>query len=118
MRGLPGDARCLAALAPAANDLIVLKPRHSAFYATPLDVLLQHLSVNHLVLAGVSTESCVWMTACDAHIRGFGLIVSIRSQPWAGDGPWVAAVSHLTGRAYEEETVSRFRPLARRRFST
>src|SRR6188474_664892 len=77
VRRLQGDARCLAALAPAANDLIVLKPRHSAFYATPLDVLLQHLSVNHLVLAGVSTESCVWMTACDAHIRGFGLIVPL-----------------------------------------
>ena len=77
VRRLPGDARCLAALAPAVNDLIVLKPRHSAFYATPLDALLQHLSVNHLVLAGVSTESCVWMTACDAHIRGFGLIVPL-----------------------------------------
>jgi hypothetical protein len=35
-----------------------------------------------------------------------------------GDGPDVAAVSHLPGRAYEEETVSRLRPLARRRFRT
>jgi len=33
-------------------------------------------------------------------------------------GPDVAAVSHLPGRAYEEETVSRLRPLARRRFRT
>jgi nicotinamidase-related amidase len=77
VRSLPSDARCLSALAPAADDLVVLKPRHSAFYATPLDILLQHLSVGHLVLAGVSTESCVWMTACDAYIRGFGLIVPL-----------------------------------------
>jgi hypothetical protein len=35
-----------------------------------------------------------------------------------GDSPDVAAVWHLPGRAYEEETVSRLRPLARRRFRT
>ena len=39
--------------------------------------LLEHLSVGQLVLTGLSTESCVWMTACDAYIRGFGLIVPL-----------------------------------------
>jgi nicotinamidase-related amidase len=77
LRRLPADARGLAALAPEADDLVVLKPRHSAFYATPLDVLLQHLSADELVLTGASTESCVWMTACDAYVRGFGLIVPL-----------------------------------------
>ena len=74
---LPPDGRCLAGLAPEPDDLVVLKPRHSAFYATPLDLLLQHLAVSQLVLTGISTESCVWMTACDAHIRGFGLVVPL-----------------------------------------
>jgi nicotinamidase-related amidase len=77
VRRLPHDAGCLAGLVPEPRDLIVLKPRHSAFYGTPLDVLLEHLSVGQLVLAGLSTESCVWMTACDAYVRGFGLVVPL-----------------------------------------
>ena len=27
------------------------------------------------VLSGISAESCVWMTACDAHTRGFQLVI-------------------------------------------
>ena len=77
VRALPQEARCLAELTPGPRDLVVLKPRHSAFYGTPLDALLEHLSVGQLVLTGLSTESCVWMTACDAYIRGFGLIVPL-----------------------------------------
>ena len=72
---LPDSARCLTDLVPEPADYVVLKPRHSAFYATPLEVLLQHLRIGSLLLAGISTESCVWMTACDAYIRGYRLIV-------------------------------------------
>ena len=28
-----------------------------------------------LVFTGISTESCVWMSACDAHTRGFRLVI-------------------------------------------
>jgi nicotinamidase-related amidase len=62
-------------LAPTAADLIVLKPRHSAFYGTPLEALLEDLRADTLIIAGVSAESCVWMTACDAHTRGFRLVI-------------------------------------------
>ncbi|HEU4592961.1 MAG TPA: isochorismatase family protein, partial [Steroidobacteraceae bacterium] len=31
--------------------------------------------IDTLLIAGVSAESCVWMTACDAHTRGFELVV-------------------------------------------
>ena len=72
---LPPTGQSLVELAPGRRDLVILKPRHSAFFATPLEIVLQQLAISHLVLAGVSTESCVWMTACDAHIRGFRLIV-------------------------------------------
>ncbi len=68
-------AALIGSLAPAPEDFIVLKPRHSAFFGTPLAVLLEDLDVGTLVLAGVSAESCVWMTACDAHTRGLSLVV-------------------------------------------
>lgn len=70
----PG-ATLVKALMPDEKDLIVLKPRHSAFYGTPLEALLEDLRVDTLVIAGVSAESCVWMTACDAHTRGFSLVI-------------------------------------------
>lgn len=58
-------------LAPQAQDYFVLKPKHSGFYATPLELLLRHLRVGQLILTGVSTEHCVAMTAADACMRDF-----------------------------------------------
>jgi nicotinamidase-related amidase len=72
-------AGLVASLAPAESDFIVLKPRHSAFFGTPLDALLTDLKVGTLILVGVSAESCVWMTACDAHTRGLQLLVPVDS---------------------------------------
>jgi nicotinamidase-related amidase len=65
----------VTSLAPGPRDFIVLKPRHSAFFGTPLEPLLESLQVGRLVLAGISAESCIWMTACDAHTRDYKLIV-------------------------------------------
>lgn len=70
----PG-ASIVNALVPDERDLFVLKPRHSAFYGTPLEALLEDLRIDTLVITGVSAESCVWMTACDAHTRGFRLVI-------------------------------------------
>jgi nicotinamidase-related amidase len=70
----PG-APLVEALRPDPRDAIVLKPRHSAFFGTPLAALLEDQRIDVLVLAGISTESCVWMSACDAHTRGFGLVI-------------------------------------------
>ncbi|MDI1261527.1 isochorismatase family cysteine hydrolase [Aquabacterium sp.] len=58
-------------LAPRERDYFVLKPKHSGFYATPLELLLRHLHVGQLILTGVSTEHCVSMTATDACMRDF-----------------------------------------------
>lgn len=44
----------------------VVKTRDSAFFATDLADVLRRLGVDHVVLAGVSTESCVAATAVDA----------------------------------------------------
>jgi nicotinamidase-related amidase len=68
-------ANLVHSLLPADDDFFVLKPRHSAFFGTPLVALLDHARIDTLVIAGVSAESCVWMTACDAHTRGLDLVV-------------------------------------------
>ena len=68
-------ADVVAQLAPQAIDYVVVKPRHSAFYATPLEVLLNHLGTQRLILTGLSSHQCVLFTANDAHVRNFDLIV-------------------------------------------
>ena len=62
-------------LAPEDDDYFVLKPKHSAFFATPLDTLLKYLGVTTLILTGLTTDSCVWFTATDAFLRDYNVIV-------------------------------------------
>ena len=71
--GVPGEMARL--LAPAEDDLTVLKPRHSAFHATPLALLLEQMQVEEIVLAGLAADICVQFTAMDAYVRGFRLHV-------------------------------------------
>jgi nicotinamidase-related amidase len=72
--GRPGRA-IAERLRPVDGDYFVLKPQHSGFYATPLELLLEHLHARTLVLAGFATNLCVLFTANDAHMRGHHLIV-------------------------------------------
>jgi nicotinamidase-related amidase len=60
---------------PAKDDYFVLKPRHSGFYQTPLEILLAHLRASSLILCGLATNSCVVCTAHDAKMRNFDLFV-------------------------------------------
>jgi len=60
---------------PEKDDHFVLKPMHSAFYQTPLELLLRHLGASTLVLCGLATNSCIVCTAHDANMRNFRLIV-------------------------------------------
>ena len=62
-------------LQPGPDDYFVLKPKHSAFLATPLEVLLAKLGARELVLTGVATDSCILATALDAHMREFTIRV-------------------------------------------
>jgi predicted amidohydrolase len=63
------------ALEPAAQDYFVLKPKHSAFFATPFEILLDHLGTRRLIIAGVSGDQCAINTAADARMRDFEVAV-------------------------------------------
>lgn len=62
-------------LRPGPADYFVLKPKHSAFYSTTLDLLLRHLGARRLVITGIAGNICVLFTANDAHMRDFRLCV-------------------------------------------
>jgi len=63
-------------LVPDENDYFVLKPKHSGFYNTTLDLLLEYLHVETLILAGMATDVCVLFTAADAYMRDMRVIVA------------------------------------------
>jgi nicotinamidase-related amidase len=63
-------------LAPTdERDYFVLKPKHSGFFSTTLDTLLDYLGAKTLVLAGFTGDNCVLFTASDAFMRDFQLVV-------------------------------------------
>jgi nicotinamidase-related amidase len=62
-------------LRPGPKDYFVLKPMHSAFFQTPLEILLRYLGATNLILCGLATNSCIVCTAHDANMREFGLFV-------------------------------------------
>lgn len=74
--GLQGPAGEVArALYPQASDLTILKPRHSAFYASPLDLLLKEMGTRELVICGLATDICVQLAAMDAFLREYDIWV-------------------------------------------
>lgn len=72
--GPPGEIAKL--LFPGPDHYTVLKPKHSAFLATPLALLLAKLDISTLVLAGMALDSCILATAIDANSREFSTVVA------------------------------------------
>jgi len=64
-----------AALAPKPDDYFVLKPGHSGFFCTALELLLDELESEVLVITGFATNICVLHTAIDAHMRKYRVLV-------------------------------------------
>lgn len=62
-------------LLPGDDDYFVVKPKHSGFFTTSLDLLLEHLQTRALILTGIAGNICVLFTANDAYMRDFELFV-------------------------------------------
>jgi nicotinamidase-related amidase len=58
-------------LRPTARDYFVLKPKHSGFFDTTLDTLLEALRVRRVILTGIAGNICVLFTANDAYMREY-----------------------------------------------
>jgi nicotinamidase-related amidase len=71
VRGRPIAQR----LIPEEDDYFILKPKHSGFFSTTLELLLVHLQVRTVILTGVAADNCVLFTANDAYLREFEIVV-------------------------------------------
>jgi nicotinamidase-related amidase len=60
---------------PPNDAPFIVKARHSIFYKTLLEYLLQREQISRLVLAGQVTEQCILYSALDGYVRHFEVIV-------------------------------------------
>jgi nicotinamidase-related amidase len=75
-QALQGEHRDLVEpIKPDDDALFVVKARHSIFYQTPLEYLLNQEDVGSLILTGQVTEQCILYSALDAYIRHFDVRV-------------------------------------------
>ncbi|MBW1801826.1 MAG: isochorismatase family protein [Deltaproteobacteria bacterium] len=72
-------------LKPADGDIIVEKPRFSAFYGTPFDLILKRHEIRHLFFVGCATNICVEASIRDAADRGYFPVLV--SDATANNGP-------------------------------
>ena len=82
-------------LRPDKEDYFVLKAKHSGFYHTQLDLLIDYLQVKTLVLAGFTTDICVLFTAADAYMRDLHILVPPDCSAAARVKDHDAALAHM-----------------------
>jgi nicotinamidase-related amidase len=61
---------------PAEDDPFVLKTRHSVFYSSPLEYLLESREIGRIVLSGQVTEQCILYSAVDGYVGHFEVAVA------------------------------------------
>lgn len=63
-------------LQPQAGDIVIEKPRYSAFYNTALDSMLRARGIRSLAFCGIATNVCVESTLRDGYHREyFGVLL-------------------------------------------
>jgi ureidoacrylate peracid hydrolase len=70
------DYELVQALPPKPGDIVVEKPRYSAFFNTNLDSLLRAKGIRSLVFTGIATNVCVESTLRDGFfLEYFGVVL-------------------------------------------
>jgi len=66
----------VAEIAPAAQDLVVIKIKPSAFHGTPLTSYLHLLEVDSLFVCGTTTSGCVRASVVDAFSENYRVTIA------------------------------------------
>lgn len=93
-------------LRPDEEDYFVLKAKHSGFYHTQLDLLIDYLQVRTVILGGFATDMCVLFTASDAYLRDIEIIVPSDCSAAASAEHHDGALAHMMRVLHVETTPS------------
>jgi nicotinamidase-related amidase len=66
-------------LEPEPEDVVIQKPRASAFFDTHLANLLHHYDIETLIVTGMTTSGCVRASVVDGHSSNFQVVVPIEA---------------------------------------
>jgi nicotinamidase-related amidase len=98
---------------PSDDALFIVKARHSIFYQTPLEYLLNQEDVGNLILTGQVTEQCVLYSALDAYIRHFDVRVPPDAVAHIHEDLAEAALTMMERNMSADLTPARTRPRSR-----
>jgi nicotinamidase-related amidase len=62
-------------IVPTEGCRMLTKVRHSVFFGTALEYLLNRIGTKRLILTGQVTEQCILYSALDAYLRHFPVVV-------------------------------------------
>ncbi len=74
IRGTEG-VEVIPELGPAKGDTVLEKRRMSAFFKTDLDMTLRLWQVDTILVAGIATPACVYLTAMDGFANDFRVVI-------------------------------------------
>ena len=76
-RSIPGNKEfeVREEIKPIEGELVLCKKSSGAFNSTNIDQMLGNMGVDTVVVVGVATNACVYLTAVDAADRGYWTIV-------------------------------------------
>jgi nicotinamidase-related amidase len=74
IRGTKG-VEVIEELGPEPGDTVLEKRRLSAFFKTDIDMTLRLWKVDTIIVTGISTPGCVYMTAMDGFCYDFKVII-------------------------------------------
>lgn len=71
------DREIVADLTPLPGDAVVIKAKHSAFFGTQLNAMLNYLRVDSLIVTGTTTSGCIRATVNDAFALNYRVTIPI-----------------------------------------
>jgi nicotinamidase-related amidase len=100
---------------PTEDDFFVLKPKHSGFYDTTLETLLDDLKISRVIVTGIAGNICVLFTANDAYMRGLKIFAPadcIVSNTAADNESALRQIELVLKGDVTPSTLLRFRPIS------
>ena len=88
-------AEVIEELKPQAGDVIIPKKTYSAFFQTPLDLILRELGVDTVVVTGWQADCCCRHTSADAFFRGFDIIFPRETTDTDTEEGYVGALKYV-----------------------
>lgn len=88
-------AEIIDELKPEKGDYIVPKKTYSAFFQTPMELILRELGVDTLIITGWQADCCCRHTSADAFFRGFGIVVPKETTDTTTEEGYVGGLEYM-----------------------